>query len=250
MKPVAALLLCAAAALSSLSLPHGAPCPWRKRARRTSASGVPPHVARLPTPAPPRTAPTWRAGPSASRRRDPAAPTGSKGPDAGGPRPRSNPSHRGGADPGPVGGGAHEAATPTCDVEVVWPFFSSSCRSTAGWPHVVGFWLLVGPGPRHVNGQRHGTDPLLLLLPPRAHAARSAPAGGRCTGVSARGAGEPCARVDSGRSAPSSRAALNVSSRARTRCTGACLLGRAGTRPTWRRRRAVDATQLAVRASR
>jgi hypothetical protein len=181
-----------------------------------------------------------------------AAPTGSKGPDAGGPRPRSNPSHRGGADPGPVGGGAHEAATPPrAMLRLSGPsFLLGSCRSTAGWPHVVGFWLLVGPGPRHVNGQRHGTDPLLLLLPPRAHAARSAPAGGRCTGVSARGAGEPCARVDSGRSAPSSRAALNVSSRARTRCTGACLLGRAGTRPTWRRRRAVDATQLAVRASR
>lgn len=103
---------------------------------------------------------------------------------------------------------------PTCDVEVVWPFFSSSCRSTAGWPHVVGFWLLVGPGPRHVNGQCHGTDPLLLLCPARARGTlrsgrrqvhrreRERERGGRAL---------RCARVDSGRSAPASRAALNVS---------------------------------------
>jgi hypothetical protein len=78
MKPVAVHVSCSALvrplplSRSCLSREHGAPCPWRKRARRTAASGVPPHVARLPTPAPPRTAPTWRAGPSASRRHDPA----------------------------------------------------------------------------------------------------------------------------------------------------------------------------------
>lgn len=147
--------MCAAAALSSLSLPHGA------RARRTAASGVPPHVARLP--APPRTAPTWRAGPPplgvvtrhlrAAKARTPVGPA------------RGQIRHTGvGLIQVRLVGGRMRPPPPTCDVEVVWPFFFSSCRSTAGWPHVVGFWLLVGPGPRHVNGQRHGTDPLLLLL--------------------------------------------------------------------------------------
>jgi hypothetical protein len=53
-------------------------------------------------------------------------------------------------------------------------------------------WLLfVGARTRQVNGQRHGTDPLLLSRFRARARARSVPAGGRCTGADARESGRP-----------------------------------------------------------
>jgi len=165
-KPVAvhvscspAQLSCAAAAEpSSLSLPHSAP--RRQRASRTAAGGSRRTWPGSPVPTPPRRGPRRRGGPGR-----PATWPLTRDPRAARPGRRWAPpavkSVTPGLIQGPVGGGAHGAATPTCDVEVVcMPSFLRPALELDGW--MTPSWLPVGPRPRQVNGQRHATDPLLL----------------------------------------------------------------------------------------
>jgi hypothetical protein len=148
-------------------------------AREPNSRGrVPPHVARLPSPPPrPRRGPRRRGGPPGRpRRRDPR-PTGSKGPDAGvGVWP---PSAVKSVTPGPIQVrlvGERMGPPPpramlrlsACLLFFLLPALELDC-----WMDSPSWWLLVGPRPCQVNGQRHGADPLLLP---------SVPASGRCTG--------------------------------------------------------------------